>query len=353
MPKDTGARLFAGALRNFTRNDFAHPAEPKFAILRLAHDLLAVFWFRAFCHDNQRAEIAGGIARFDRSRNSVVIKRDLRNQNDIRAPGNSTMQCDPAGMASHDFHNHDALVARGTGVQSVERIHYHGNRGIEAESHRCRFKIIVDRFRDADAIDTRLLQLLRGDHRTVSPYNDQSFHAELIQNPPGMLDYFCRNDGALACADFGDKMATVGGTDDCASQGHDSINALPIENHVIAGWKKSFESITKTDHLPPKPFRCEHHSAQDRIQSRAIATAGQNANPWLHFRARSIRAVFLSRQDGRWRPTDRRVATRVVQAPHPHRIGLCCRAAPRSNDADTQLSPCLGSRPLARDWSLE
>src|SRR6266550_4776812 len=103
MPKDTGARLFAGALSNFTRNDFAHAAEAKFAILRLAHDLLAVFWLRAFRYDNQRAEIAGGIARFNCSRNPVVIKRDLRNQNDIRATGYSPMQRDPAGMASHHF----------------------------------------------------------------------------------------------------------------------------------------------------------------------------------------------------------------------------------------------------------
>jgi len=102
------------------------------------------------------------------------------------------MQCDPAGMASHHFHNHDAFVARGTGVQSVERIHYHRYRGIKSESHRRGFKIIVDRFRDADAIDARFLQLLRGDHRTVPSYNDQSFHADLIQNLPGMLDYFCR-----------------------------------------------------------------------------------------------------------------------------------------------------------------
>jgi hypothetical protein len=52
---------------------------------------------------------------------------------------------------------------------------------------------------------------------------------------------------------------------------------------MIAGRKKSLESVTKTNYFPAEFLRCQYHAAQDRVKSGAIATAGQNTNPWLHF----------------------------------------------------------------------
>src|SRR5205807_10057259 len=66
-----------------------------------------------------------------------------------------------------------------------------------------------------------------------------------------------------------------------------------------------------------------------------------------------IRAVSLDRLNARWRPIDQRVASRVRQVQRLHQIDSCYRAAPRSNDADKRLSPCLGSRLPARDWRRE
>ena len=79
MAKHTTTRFFAGALGDFTRDDFADSSEPEFAIFRFAHHLLTISWPGAFCDHNERAEIASGVACFDDSRNLVVIKRDLWN----------------------------------------------------------------------------------------------------------------------------------------------------------------------------------------------------------------------------------------------------------------------------------
>jgi hypothetical protein len=49
---------------------------------------------------------------------------------------------------------------------------------------------------------------------------------------------------------------------------------LAIEDDMIAGRKKSFESVTKTNYFPPEFLRRQYHAAQNRIQSGAIATAG-------------------------------------------------------------------------------
>src|SRR5207237_7947 len=103
-------------------------AKAKFAAFDVAFDLLTVFWSRALGDDNQRAETAGGFALFYRLSNFVVIKRNLGNQNNIGAAGDSTMKCDPAGVTSHHFDNHHSLMTRRRGVQAVERVHHFSDR---------------------------------------------------------------------------------------------------------------------------------------------------------------------------------------------------------------------------------
>jgi 2-hydroxychromene-2-carboxylate isomerase len=65
----------------------------------------------------------------------------------------------------------------------------------------------------------------------------------------------------------------------------------------MAGRKQPLESVTKTDHVPAEFVRGQHHPTQHRVESRAIATAGQNTNPRLHFRNRVVRAIFSDQQD--------------------------------------------------------
>src|SRR5580765_4493947 len=117
---------------------------------------------------------------------------------------------------------------------------------------------------------------------------------------------------------------------------------------MIARRKKSFKAVLETNHFPTEFFRREDNATQDRIQSRAIATAGQHTNPRLHFDKSGIRAFFLNRQDGRRRPIGRKAASRAAQGPRPRRTCSCCRAAPGSSDADTPLSAALVSRLPAR-----
>src|SRR5205823_10327796 len=69
--------------------------------------------------------------------------------------------------------------------------------------------------------------------------------------------------------------------------------------------------------------------------------------------ATPTRALSLDRPNARWRPIDQRAASRVRQVQRLRRIDSCYRAAPRSNDADKRLSPCLGSQLPARDWRRE
>ena len=88
------------------------------------------------------------------------------------------MQCDPTRVTSHYFNHHDTLVAGRGRVQSIERVHHHGNGGIKSEGHGRRFQIVIDRFGNANAIDARFLQLQRRRHRSVSADDDQRLYSK-------------------------------------------------------------------------------------------------------------------------------------------------------------------------------
>jgi hypothetical protein len=168
-------------------------------------------------------------------------------------------------------------------MHPIERVHYDGDGRIESECCRSSFEIVVDCLRDANAINTGFLQLLRRHHRAVAANYDQLHYLKLIQYLLGAGNDVCGHNGPVTGANLGNKMAAICRADDRAAKRHDSGNALAIEDNMIARWKKSFESVTKTNYFPAKFLRREHNPAQNCVKSRAIATAGQNANPWLHF----------------------------------------------------------------------
>jgi hypothetical protein len=122
-------------------------------------------------------------------------------------------------------------------VQPIEPIDHDINGGIESERRGCGFKIVVDGFGDADAIDAGLLQLLRCHQRAVTSYDDQRFDLKLAQDFFCVFDHMCRHNGAITGAGFPHKMAAIRRADDGATQRHDSINAFTVEDDVITGRK--------------------------------------------------------------------------------------------------------------------
>jgi hypothetical protein len=157
MTQHAAACLFPGTFCNFARDDFANPTKPELARLNVALHLFAMFRSCAFRNHHDRSQTTSSLARLNYPSNLVVIEWDFRNQNDIGAACDAAMQRDPTGMASHHFDYHHSPVAGRGSVQSVERIHHHINGRIESERYRRRFKVVVDRFGDTDAIDAGFL----------------------------------------------------------------------------------------------------------------------------------------------------------------------------------------------------
>src|SRR5438067_410373 len=282
MPKHAGAGFFSGPLRDLTSNDVANAAQLKFPALDIALDLLTVLRSGTLSDDDERIKTPRSVAFLYRSGNLVVIERDLRNQNNVRAAGDAAVESDPARVPAHYFDDHHAFVTCGGGVQSVEGVHHFRHGGVETECHcRC-FDVVVDRFRDADAIDAGLLHLHRGRHRTVPADNDERFDIESVQNRFCTRDDFTGDNRAVAGSDFSDEMAAIRRANNCPTQRHDSFGALAIKHDVIARRQQSFKAIAKSDYFPAKFVRGQRDAAKDGIQPWAVTAASENADSGLH-----------------------------------------------------------------------
>ena len=94
MTEHATTRFFTRARGNFARDNFTNPPQPKLATFHVAFHLLAMFQSRAFCSDDHRAKATGRFTRIDHACNLPVIEWDLRNQNNIGAPGNTATRID-------------------------------------------------------------------------------------------------------------------------------------------------------------------------------------------------------------------------------------------------------------------
>src|SRR6476659_1578864 len=210
------------------------------------------------------------------------------------------------------------------GVQTIQRVNDDINGRIETERGRRRFEIVVDRLRDADAIDAGLLQLLRSHQRAVPANNDQRSHAELLQDLPGLCNNLCRSDCPIACPDFCSEMAAISGTKNCPAERHDSVHSLPIENDIIAWRQQAFKPIAKTNHFPAELVRCQHYAAQNCVKSRTIATAGQNTNARFHFRRPTMfGAVASPQRQGERMKVRGSISAKVLAKPSPSPSRSC------------------------------
>src|SRR5260370_8445996 len=99
MTEHARPRFFSSSFRNLARNHIADSTKAKFTAFDVALNLLAVFWSRAFSDDNERAEPASGFAFLYRVRDFSVIKRDLRNQDNIRAARATPINRDHSPLA--------------------------------------------------------------------------------------------------------------------------------------------------------------------------------------------------------------------------------------------------------------
>src|SRR4051794_32326562 len=176
MAEHTDARFLVGASFDLLRDDCADTAKSSLAIGRRVggRDELAAALAGAFGHDDDREIFSLLCALGNLVANALVAERDFWNKDHIGAASHAGKQCNPTGVAAHHFQDHYALMAFGSGVETIDRVGRASDGRIEAEGPESAFQVVIDCFRYADYRDAVLVKLLRDAQRAVAADGDKS-----------------------------------------------------------------------------------------------------------------------------------------------------------------------------------
>src|SRR5262249_16512122 len=170
MPENACARFLARALLNFRANYRTNPAKSRlagFSVYAGSHKI-AVLLSRPLRHDDDCEFFPELLPFLNFTADAFVGERNFRNQNYVRAAGHTRKQSDPAGVTTHDFENHDAIMTFSSGMQPIERIGRARHGGIKSEREQRSLQIVVYGLGHADYWNSVFKKLLRDAQRAVA-----------------------------------------------------------------------------------------------------------------------------------------------------------------------------------------
>jgi DNA-binding response OmpR family regulator len=133
------------------------------------HRVVAALGPGALGDHDDRVRHAAAVALVEVLDDPLDVVLDLGDQADVGAAGQRRGQADPSGVAAHDLDDHDALVALGGGVQPLERLGHHLDRGGEPDRHLGGLEVVVDRLGHADDLGRAALDELLPNDIVPSP----------------------------------------------------------------------------------------------------------------------------------------------------------------------------------------
>ncbi len=201
----------------------------------------------------------------------IHIKGLLRDEDQVRPPGDARIGGNPACVAPHDLHHHAPVVGLGGGVQPVDGLGGDGDSGIEAEGHiRSRYVVI---------------------NGLGHPYNGQAHLVELQRHPQGVVP----SDGHQGVqGEFLEVLNSPfiaalllgrigpGGMQNGPTLMEDAGQVLALKGHGIHPQKTRPAVLEAQELVAIVVYPLPHHRPDNSIQSRAVASPGQYTYPHRH-----------------------------------------------------------------------
>jgi len=183
VTQDDHPSFFAGQFGDFVSDPFADSSQTSFAagLFSLGMRETSAFRKSAFRDHNNAEVLAAILAVADGLTNALDVVRNLGNQDDISAPGNTGMDGNPSGVAPHDFDDQHTPMAFRCCVQLVERVARRVDRCVKAERDNGNTDVVVDRFGNSDERNAFFEELLGNPERTVTADDDQGTEFEFAE----------------------------------------------------------------------------------------------------------------------------------------------------------------------------
>jgi len=160
-----------------------------------------------------------------------------------------------------------AVVRLGGGVQPVDRFGRDGDRGVEAEGVVGGAQVVVDRLGHAHDADAVVGQALRDAEGVLAADRDQRVDALVGQDLLDLLD------AALDLVRVGAR-----GPQDGAAAGEDVLDVVEAERAAVPG-QRAVPAVAEAHEVPAVHLDAlAHHGADHRVESRAVAAAGQHTD---------------------------------------------------------------------------
>ena len=231
----------------------------------------------AFGDDDQRRTSAIMGAR-DLLADLVDRHRHLGDADDVGPGGHPGVQGDPSDMTAHDLGDHAPLVRIAGGAQAVHRVRGDVHRGVEAEGVVGGTQIVVDRLRHAEHVDAVLGQPVRGGGGSLAADGDDAVEAVAVHRLGDVLSASARTLVGVRATGAEDRAPDLGQALDLVTREREEV-----------GVHDAPPAVTDADELKiVSGGALEHDAADDGVQARAVAAAGQDSD--LH-------AVVLNRRD--------------------------------------------------------
>ena len=222
-----------------------------------------------------------------------LVDRDrlLRDEDHVGPARDSTHDGDPARMAPHHLDDHDAVVRLGGRVKAVDRLG--GDEDCRVESKRVvgPVEIVVDRLGNADHRKAMLLVEPRRDpERVLAADRDQSVEARSFEALHHAVD------AALELVWVRPRRPEYG------PPAREDPRDLARAERLQLVLDEPAPAVAHADDVVSTLKRPPPHRADNRIESRAVAPAAEDADPLRH-------DIILSIARSGW-PSPRRVEGR-------------------------------------------
>ncbi len=284
MPEDRVARLDPAPALDLLSHHTPDPAKPLGlrGVRRRARVHPAPAGRRDALRDAHERELLPlPAARRDPLADTPDVVPDLRDQDDVRARRHPGMQRQPARVPPHDLHDHHPVVARGRRVHAVQGVRRRRNCRLKPEGDLRPHQVIVDRLGQPDAPDAPPPQTGRRRHRPVAPGDHQRLKPVRPHRRKATVAGIAPFPGPIAARRPPERVRRVRGPEDRPARREDAGHITRAERSRSV-FNKPRVPVQQTDHLKPVPDRIFRNDPDHRVQTRAVAAAGQNPDALRH-----------------------------------------------------------------------